>query len=115
MPARNVNLVLEQGVDFQATFTINNVNNAPLNLTGYTGISSIRKHPSSSTAYPLTITFPDRVNGKIQIAMGYSATDAIEGGRYVYDLILISPQAYRTRAIQGNVLVTPGVTQWQNT
>ena len=47
MAARNVNLVLEQGVDFQATFTINNAfNNAPLNLTGYTGISSIRKHPS---------------------------------------------------------------------
>jgi len=86
MAARNVNLVLEQGVDFQATFTIRNTNNAPLNLTGYTGISSIRKHPTSSTA-----------------------TDSIEGGRYVYDVILVSPNSYRSRAVQGNVLVTPGV------
>jgi len=109
MPARNVNLVLEQGVDFQATFTILNVNNSPLNLTGYSGISSIRKHPSSTTAYPLNVTFPDRLNGKITVSMGYTSTDVIEGGRYVYDLVLISPQAYRTRAIQGNVLVTPGV------
>lgn len=109
MAARNVNLVLEQGVDFQATFTIRNTNNAPLNLTGYTGISSIRKHPSSSTSYPLTLTFPDRINGKISVSMGYTATDAIEGGRYVYDVILISPNSYRTRAVQGNVLVTPGV------
>lgn len=109
MAARNVNLVLEQGVDFQATFTIRNINNAPLNLTGYTGISSIRKHPTSSTAYPLTLTFPDRINGKIAVSMGYTATDAIEGGRYVYDVILISPNSYRTRAVQGNVLVTPGV------
>lgn len=109
MAARNVNLVLEQGVDFQATFTIRNTNNAPLNLTGYTGISSIRKHPTSSTSYPLTLTFPDRINGKIAVSMGYTATDAIEGGRYVYDVILISPNSYRTRAVQGNVLVTPGV------
>lgn len=109
MAARNVNLVLEQGVDFQATFTIRNTNNAPLNLTGYSGISSIRKHPTSSTSYPLTLTFPDRINGKISVSMGYTATDSIEGGRYVYDVILISPNSYRTRAVQGNVLVTPGV------
>ena len=109
MAARNVNLVLEQGVDFQATFTIRNTNNAPLNLTGYTGISSIRKHPTSSKAYPLTLTFVDVINGKIAVSMGYTATRAIEGGRYVYDIILISPNAYRSRAVQGNVLVTPGV------
>ena len=109
MAARNLNLVLEQGVDFQATFTIRNTNNAPLNLTGYTGISSIRKHPTSSTSYPLTLTFPDRLNGKIAVSMGYTATDSIDGGRYVYDVILISPNSYRTRAVQGNVLVTPGV------
>jgi hypothetical protein len=109
MAARNVNLVLEQGVDFQATFTIRNQNNLPLNLTGYTGISSIRKHPTSSTAYPLTVSFTDRLNGKVTVSMGYTSTHSIEGGRYVYDVILISPGSYRTRAVQGNVLVTPGV------
>lgn len=110
MAARNVNLVLEQGVDFQATFTIRNNNNAPLNLTGYTGISSIKKHPTSSISYPLTLSFPDLINGKVAVSMGFTATDAIEGGRYVYDVILISPNYYRTRVVQGNVLVTPGVT-----
>jgi hypothetical protein len=109
MAARNVNLVLEQGVDFQAVFTIRNNNNAPLNLTGYTGISSIRKSPTSSTAYPLTLSFPDLLNGKVVVSMGHTATSAMEGGRYVYDVILISPNYYRTRAVQGNVLVTPGV------
>jgi hypothetical protein len=109
MAARNVNLVLEQGVDFQATFTIGNTNNLPLNLVGYTGISSIRKHPTSSTAYPLTLSFPDRINGKIAVSMGYTATNSLEGGRYVYDVVLISPNYYRTRVVQGNILVTPGV------
>lgn len=110
MAAANVNLVVEQGVNFQASFTIRNQFNKPLNLTGYTGISSIRKHPSSSTAYPLQLFFEDRLNGRISVSMGYTATDSMEGGRYVYDVILISPNQYRTRAVQGNVLVTPGVT-----
>ena len=34
MTARNVNIVLDQGVDFEATFTIKNNNNSSLNLTG---------------------------------------------------------------------------------
>ena len=78
-------------------------------MTGYTGISSIRKSPTSSTAYPLTLSFPDLLNGKVSVSMGHTATGAMEGGRYVYDVILISPNYYRTRAVQGNVLVTPGV------
>lgn len=109
MAARNVNLVLEQGVDFQATFTIRNQNNTPLNLTGYTGVSLIKKHPESSTSYPLVVSFPDRLNGRVQVSMGYTNTSNMEGGRYVYDVVLISPNSYRSRAVQGNILVTPGV------
>lgn len=111
MAAAVVNLVLEQGVNFTASFTIRNQYNKPLNLTGYTGISSIKKHPASSTSYPLDLYFEDRLNGKISVSMGHTSTSSIEGGRYVYDVILISPNYYRTRAVQGNVLVTPGVTQ----
>jgi hypothetical protein len=109
MAARNVNLVLEQGVDFQATFTIRNQNNTPLNLTGYAGISLIKKHPASSTSYPLILSFVDRLNGVVKVSMGYTSTVQIEPGRYVYDVVLISPNAYRSRAVQGNVLITPGV------
>lgn len=109
MAARKVNLVLEQGVDFQATFTIRNTNQLPLNLTGYTGISSIKKSPSSSVAYPLTVTFTDRLNGQVTISMNSASTSGIQGGRYVYDLVLISPNSYYSRPVEGNVLVTPGV------
>ena len=38
-------------------------------------------------------------------------TAVIEGGRYVYDLVLNSPNDYKTRPIQGNLLVIPGVTR----
>jgi hypothetical protein len=111
MAARVVNLVLEQGVDFTSSFSLANSNGSPLNLVGYSGISSIRKHPSASTAFPLVLSFPDRLQGIVQVSMGYTSTAAIEAGRYVYDVVLISPNDYRTRVVQGNVLVTPGVTK----
>tara|TARA_Y100000022_G_scaffold104561_1_gene90315 strand:+ start:1780 stop:2112 length:333 start_codon:yes stop_codon:yes gene_type:complete len=109
MSARNVNLVVDQGVDFEATFTIRNNNNSALNLTGYTAESKIRKHPSATKYHGFVISFPDRINGVIKVAMASTATGAIEGGRYVYDLVLTSPNSYKTRPIQGNVLVIPGV------
>tara|TARA_B000000532_G_C18671361_1_gene321229 strand:+ start:167 stop:499 length:333 start_codon:yes stop_codon:yes gene_type:complete len=110
MTARNINLVLDQGVDFEATFTVKNENATALNLTGYSGEAKLRKHPAASKSNSFIVTFPNRVNGQIKVAMASTVTSAIEGGRYVYDLVLTSPNAYKTRPIQGNVLVIPGVT-----
>ena len=109
MAARNINLVVDQGVNFDATFTIRNTNNSALNLTGYTAEAKIRKHPAATKFTAFTITFPDRINGVVKVALTDTSTSALEGGRYVYDLILISPNSYKTRPIQGNVLVVPGV------
>ena len=111
MTARNINLVLDQGVDFEATFTIRNENASALNLTGYTGSAQLRKHPEASKSTPFVVTFPNRVNGQIKVAMASTSTAVIEGGRYVYDLVLNSPNDYKTRPIQGNLLVIPGVTR----
>ena len=48
MTARSINLVLDQGVDFEATFTIRNEDASSLNLTGYSGEAKIRKHPAAT-------------------------------------------------------------------
>ena len=111
MTARNINLVLDQGVDFEATFTIKNENGSALNLTGYSGAAQLRKHPEASKSTAFTVTYPNRVNGQIKVAMTDTVTATIEGGRYVYDLVLTSPNDYKTRPIQGNLLVIPGVTR----
>ena len=102
--------VTVKGVDFEATFTVRNEDSSALNLTGYTGEAKIKKHPAATKYNSFIVTFPNRVNGQIKVALASTATTAIEGGRYVYDLVLTSPNAYKTRPIQGNVLVIPGVT-----
>ncbi len=109
MSAKKINLVLEQGTDFQSTFTIYNDNGTPLNLVNYTGISLMKKSPYSSTSYPFTLSFPNRIRGQVKIAMTKNQTSSIEGGRYVYDIVLTSGTDFTKRVVEGSVLVMPGV------
>ena len=109
MAASPLNLTVEQGTDFEITITVRNKNNAPLNLTGYSATSEMKKHHVATTAYPFTVTFVDRSNGRIALSMTNTVTDTLREGRYVYDIMLISPNSLKTRVIQGTVLVSPGV------
>lgn len=110
MSAKIINLVLEQGSDFQSTFTVlNDNNNSPLSLYGFTAVSVIKKSSYSSTNYPFEVTFPNREKGQIKVSMGKTETKELEGGRYVYDVLITSPNNFTTRVVQGSVLVTPGV------
>jgi hypothetical protein len=110
MPAININLSLEQGTDYEVDFTIRNDDGTPLNLTGYASSCFMRKNYTSTTSYPFTVSFPDRIAGEITLGMASSVTSQLYEGRYVYDITLTSPTNVRTRVIQGNVLVSPGVT-----
>jgi hypothetical protein len=110
MAAIPLNLTIEQGVDYDVTFTVRNRNKTPLNLLGYSAESSIRKHYSSSTSYPFTITFVDRANGKLTLSMTDTLTSTLTEGRYVYDVVIINDSTgIKKRVVMGSVLVSPGV------
>jgi hypothetical protein len=109
MSAKQINLVLEQGTDFESTFTIYNENGTKLNLTNYTGVSVMKKSSYSSSSFPFTLSFPNRLNGQVRVYMNKTLTSTIEGGRYVYDVVLTSPNNTTRRVVQGSVLVMPGV------
>ena len=110
MAAVNTNLTIEQGSDYEIELTITNDNGTPLDLTGYTADSMIRKHYGSSVTESFDISFVDRLAGEINLSMGSSITSSLKEGRYVYDVVITSVNNFKTRVIQGNVLVNPGVT-----
>lgn len=110
MAAIPLNLTLEQGVDYDVTFTVRNKNKTPLNLFGYNAESLVRKHYSASSTYPFTITFVNRANGIINLSMTDTQTSELAEGRYVYDVVLISPSGLKSRVAMGSLLVSPGVT-----
>jgi len=77
MAAIPLNLTIEQGVDFEVTLTVRNKNHVPLNLLGYTAVSTLRKYYTSTSTQSITVNFLDRSNGRISLTMTDTDTSAI--------------------------------------
>jgi hypothetical protein len=106
--AQKLNLVLDQGTTFTTSFTVNDDAGLPINFTGYTGNSQIRKHYTSSNAVPFTVSLYS--NGTITLTMNAATSGAITAGRYVYD-VEVNSGSQVSRVVEGIVTVTPQVTR----
>ena len=110
MAAYISNIVIDAGADFDQVFNLENASNAPLDLSGYTATSKLKKHPASLTdKASFTVSFPNRTQGALKIALGSSITSALKAGRYSYD-VLLNDGSLKTRIVSGSAIVTAGVT-----
>tara|TARA_R100001460_G_scaffold35467_1_gene68202 strand:- start:2252 stop:2611 length:360 start_codon:yes stop_codon:yes gene_type:complete len=105
------NLFIDQGSNFTSTVTVEDSNDNAVNITGFTCRGQVRKSYSASTATNFTTTITDATGGKFTIALSRSQTGALKAGRYVYDVEVISSAGVVTRVVEGQVTVTPRVTQ----
>ena len=82
------NITLNTGEYFSRDFYLDNIDGTPLNLTGYTAASQVRKHPESVYATAnFTVGFVDRANGRIRVSLATTSTRLIKPGRYVWDMM----------------------------
>lgn len=104
------NIIIPTNTDFSFTYNLKDFSNNPINLTGYTGASVLKKSPVSLNASAVfSVSFPNRANGQVQISLGSSLTTSLRPGRYSYDVLLNSGTQY-IRVVEGTALVTAGVT-----
>jgi hypothetical protein len=105
------NIVIDQGVDFSQSLTVEASTGQILNLTGYAGSSYIRKHAESKNVVAgFGISFANRAKGRVVLSLGSSITSQLKEGRYVYDLILSNTAGLKTVVAEGMVLVRSGIT-----
>lgn len=110
MAAIVINLVIEQGTDFEAEFNISDELGNPLNLTNYTIISTLKKSFYSKTSVSFNTLIYDAQNGIIKISMPYTTSSTLKGGRYVYDVVIVANNTgLKRRVLEGVVTVTEGV------
>ncbi len=107
------NIFIDQGADFSITVDVSDVNGNQLNLAGYTAAAQIRKTYESST---LSATFTTAISspttdGQVTLSLTDTITKALSPGRYVYDLIVTDGSSISTRVVEGQAIVTPGVTR----
>jgi hypothetical protein len=106
------NLFIDASSNFSTTVTVTDTAGVALDLTGYTALAQIRKSYSSSLIETITSSFAvDRTTGNITLSLTDTQTKTLEVGRYLYDLVITDTGSTKTRVIEGQVIVNPGVTR----
>ena len=105
------NLFVDAGADYSTIITVAATNGQPLNLTGYSVASQMRKSYSSSTVYNFTTSVYDASQGKVRLQLNNSQSSAIPAGRWLYEVDITSPSGTQTRVLEGIVTVTPEITR----
>ena len=105
-------LFLNQGEDFNTQITLDDNTGAAYNLVGFSVYSEAKtSYYTSNAALVFTSTLYNAANGIIQLSAN-NATSANVSARQklVYDVILTDPTGLKTRVLEGQIYVTPGVT-----
>jgi len=105
------NLYIDQGTDFSITVDVTDSAGDVLNLSGYSASSQIRKTYSSSSVSETFSTSIAEATGQVTLSLTDTQTTGLSAGRYVYDLTITSGGGATSRVIEGQAIVTPGVTR----
>lgn len=110
--AQFVELDLDQGTDLSYDLDLTNDDGSPIDVTGFSFTSSMRKSfYSRSVTANLTITIADAANGNVVLSMNSNTSTTIRAGRYVFDVKQKDASNTYTRIVEGIITVLPQVTK----
>lgn len=104
-----VNLTLDKGTDFEATFNIKNADESAFSLSSFSAVAKIRKHPTASSykSFQTAITV---ATGELKISMGSTVTADLTPGRNYYDVIIVQAGTNKTQKVfEGSIIVNDTV------
>ena len=105
------NLSVDQGSDFSAEVVVEDSSGDVANLSGYTGAGQIRKTYSSTAFTAFGVVITNAAQGLLTLTLSNTVTNAMKAGRYVYDVeITKTSNSEKTRVVEGQVIINPGVT-----
>ena len=105
------NIYIDQGADFTTVISLTDSNNEALNLTGYSALAQIRKTYGSTTIAATFGTALTTNTGQVTLTLTDTVTAAMTSGRYVYDVLLTDGSGDKTRVLEGQAILTPGVSK----
>lgn len=105
------NLYIDAGANYSNIITVSATNGQPLDLTGYTVASQMRKSYGSTTFYNFTASIYNAAFGKLRLQLTPNQSEAIPAGRWLYDVEITSAAGVKSRVVEGIVTVNPQITQ----
>ena len=111
MAVFSTNLVIYKYTDFEQTFMLEDSStNSAKDLTGFTATCKMQRTLNLGSLTQFTLSFTNRVLGKIRISLTSTQTANIADGKYFYELMLTDPNGVVERVIEGIVIVKHPVT-----
>lgn len=105
MAVPSVNLTIDKGTTFSTSLKLK-LDGASVNLQNSSFSSKMKKHYSSTTSYPLSVTIVDSSNGIIRVGLASTASSIIPEGRYLYDVLYTNTNTLSTvKVVEGFVIV----------
>ena len=109
---QRASLYIDQGTDFLVDLDVFDDSGDPLDLTGYSAASSIRKIYSTSIIANFDVEIID--TNKIVLSLAAENAENIVPGKYQYDVLLVSPENVHTKIIEGLLYVLSSVTRLES-
>ena len=103
------NLTFNARENFREDLELTSTGGGPVNLTGYSAASHIRKHTASSSFTAITVGITSAADGKLSLSLTDTQTSLLKPGRHVYDVLLTKPSGGKLIAVEGTALVRPGI------
>lgn len=104
-----VNLRIEKGTTFEATFNVNNADGSVFSLNNYSAAAKIRKHPTAAEfqSFSTSIT---TATGEIEISMAPAVTALLSSGRNYYDVVITQSGTNKVvKVFEGTIIVSETV------
>ena len=113
--ATRADLIIDQGTTFSSTINISQSDGTLFQLNDYSARGIIKKAFSSSTSVDFTCVVNENSPSQdtVTISLNSIQTASLNSGRYVYDVEVFTSDspAIVTRIVEGQVEVTPSVSQ----
>tara|TARA_A100001011_G_scaffold75760_1_gene77883 strand:+ start:34060 stop:34398 length:339 start_codon:yes stop_codon:yes gene_type:complete len=102
-----LNIVIEQGTDFERIYAMTKSDGSVLDLTPYTFTAKMRKHFTSAGSVSFAATYGATPgDGNLTISLTDTQTGILTTGRYDYDIVIENlNNGTKTKVITGQVKV----------
>jgi len=105
MSAAVVNLTIEKGADFEASFYLTGDDGDVLNLLYTTAFAKIKKHPTATKSHSFVVGITT-ADAEVNISMGRSMTTELTSGRNYFDVFIQNSDLdFVTRVVTGTIIV----------
>lgn len=105
-------LNIDQGASFTTTLDLAADDGSPIDISGCSFLSQIRKsYYSANATETFNIVINNAATGNIAISLAAANTANIRPGRYLYDIKMTDTNNTVTRLVEGIVTIMPQVSR----